>query len=223
MRAALDKLKLNAIYDRVAHHYDFQHAFFTAGSDQRGRGLLVAAAVNAGDKVLDCGAGTGSTALLAAKKVGQSGKVVLFDMSAGMLAVAKARAAKERLEERLRFETGDMLNLPFEDDSFDVVLSTYSLCPVYDPAKAARELYRVTRPGGRIGIAHSCQPARPWVRWLADRVENVVWRFPALSLGCRAVSVSPLLEQLGCVTTFKKRIGIPLWPFVVFVMEKPRP
>ena len=124
------------------------------------------------------------------------------------------------MQERVEFEAGDMLGLPFEDNSFDVVLSTYSLCPVYDPVGAATELYRVTRPGGRIGIAHSTDPNTPLVKWLADRVERIVWHLPSLSLGCRSVSVLPVLQQLKCKVIFKKYMGVPLWPFLVFVAEK---
>lgn len=221
MRDALDKIKLKSIYNHVAERYDFQHAFFTAKSDQRGRELLVNKAVTTGDSVLDCGAGTGSTGLLAAQKVGEAGKVVLFDLSEGMLAVAKEKAAQKQLQEWVEFKTGDMLGLPFEDNSFDVVLSTYSMCPVYNPAKAATELYWVTKPGGCIGIAHSTDPDTPFVKWLADGVESIVWHLPSISLGCRSVAVLPTLEQLGCKTTFKKHIGVPLWPFLVFVVEKP--
>jgi demethylmenaquinone methyltransferase/2-methoxy-6-polyprenyl-1,4-benzoquinol methylase len=220
MREALDQIKLNSVYNRVAERYDFQHSFFTAKSDQRGRELLVDKAVSPGDRVLDCGAGTGSTGLLAAQKVGATGKVVLFDMSDGMLAVATQKMVQARMQERVEFEAGDMLGLPFEDNSFDVVLSTYSLCPVYDPVRAATELYRVTRPGGRIGIAHSTDPNTPLVKWLADRVERIVWHLPSLSLGCRSVSVLPVLQQLKCKVIFKKYMGVPLWPFLVFVAEK---
>lgn len=221
MRQALDKEKLKSVYDAVAKRYDFQHAFFTARSDQRGRELVVEKAVEAGNRVLDCGAGTGSTSLLAAHKVGPTGNVTLFDMSEGMLAVAREKAAEAGVAERVRFQTGDMLDLPFTDGSFDVVLSTYSMCPLYDPAKGALELYRVVRPGGRIGIAHSTEPERPAVKWLADKVEDVVWRIPSLSLGCRSVSVLSALEQAGGRVVFKKHIGIPLWPFIVFVVERP--
>ena len=220
MREALDQIKLNSVYNRVAERYDFQHSFFTAKSDQRGRELLVDKAVSPGDRVLDCGAGTGSTGLLAAQKVGATGKVVLFDMSDGMLAVATQKMVQARMQERVEFKAGDMLGLPFEDNSFDVVLSTYSLCPVYDPVRAATELYRVTRPGGRIGIAHSTDPNTPLVKWLADRVERIVWHLPSLSLGCRSVSVLPTLQQLKCRVIFKKYMGVPLWPFLVFVAEK---
>ena len=221
MREALNMQKLKGVYDRVAKRYDFQHSIFTAGSDQRGRKILVEKSVRPGDRVLDCGSGTGSTALLAAQKVGATGKVKLFDLSDGMLTVAKERAEDAGFQERVDFQTGDMLNLPFEDNSFDAVLSTYSICPLHDPAKGALELYRVLKPGGHIGIAHSTEPERLMVKWLADKVEWLVWHIPSISLGCRPVSVLSVLNQAGGKIVFEKRIGIPLWPFAVFVIEKP--
>ena len=221
VRTALGTERLRRIYDRVAKRYDLQHALTTAWADQRGRRLLVEAAVAQGDRVLDCGSGTGTTALMAARKAGPNGKVTLFDLSEGMLAVARDKAAREAMLERLEFQAGDMLHLPFADDTFDAVLSTYSLCPLYDPKKGALELYRVAKSGGKIGIAHSTTPRNPVVRWLADRVEEVAWRFPRLSLGCRPVSVLPALTGAGARVVFSRRIGVPLWPFLVSVLEKP--
>jgi demethylmenaquinone methyltransferase / 2-methoxy-6-polyprenyl-1,4-benzoquinol methylase len=221
MRPAIEKDKLQHVYDNVAGHYDFQHALLTGKSDQRGRELLVEHAVRSGDRVLDCGAGTGTTGLLAAQKIGPQGCVVMLDTSEGMLAVAREKVARAGLQQRVEITMGDMLALPFEDDSFDVVLSTYSLCPIYDPARGAMELYRVTRPGGRIGIAHSTDPRNPLVKRMADTVENIAWRIPSISLGCRSVSVLPELQNLGCSILFEKFIGVPLWPFLVFVVEKP--
>lgn len=221
MREALEKSRLQAVYNRVANHYDVQHSLLTAKTDQRGRELLIEDAVHAGDTVLDCGTGTGTTGLMAARKVGATGRVVMFDLSEGMLDVAREKAAHANPPCPFEFQTGDMVHLPFKDGQFDVVLSTYSLCPVYDPAKAAMELYRVTKPGGRIGVAHSAEPAKAWVRRLADLVENVAWHIPSLSLGCRVVSVLPTLKGLGCEVRFEKRFGVPLWPFLVFVVEKP--
>jgi ubiquinone/menaquinone biosynthesis C-methylase UbiE len=217
----LEQGRLRHVYDSVAHHYDFQHGLLTAKSDQFGRELLVEHAVRSGDRVLDCGAGTGTTGMLATHKVGSNGKVVLLDMSEEMLAIARGKVKQAGLQQRAEIITGDMLKLPFEDNSFDVVLSTYSLCPIYDPVKGATELFRVTRPGGRMGIAHSTDPHNPYVKWLADRVEDIAWHMPSISLGCRSVSILPTLEGLGCKILFRKYIGVPLWPFLVFVLEKP--
>lgn len=220
MRDSLSTEKLKSIYEQVAKRYDFQHALITARTDQRGRSVLVERSVNEGDEVLDCGSGTGSTGILAAKKAGPSGKVTLFDFSETMLAVARQKVTKELLQDRVIFKTGDMVHLPFDSDSFDVVLSTYSLCPLYDPEKGALELYRVTKPGGMIAIAHSTEPENPIVKWLADRVEDIVWHLPWLSMGCRSVSVLPTLKSMGARMLYSNNIGVPLWPFFVFVVVK---
>jgi len=186
---------------------------------------VVEKAVGAGDAVLDCGAGTGSAALLASKRTGRDGSVTLLDINESMLAVAEEKVSASRDSSRFRFVIGDMHELPFADDSFDAVLSTYSTCPLYDPVRGAQELYRVVyrvvKPGGRIGIAHSTDPGNPILKWLAEKVEAVVWRLPMISLGCRSVAVLPALVDAGGKVIYQRRIGIPLWPFLVTVIVKP--
>lgn len=220
-RPALPRERLHRLYDGLASSYDALHALLTLRSDQRGRALLVEATVGEGDAVLDCGAGTGATALLATRKAGPGGRVMVFDLSEGMLEVARQKASRQCVLDRLEFRTGDMVRLAFPDDHFDAVLSTYSLCPVYDPQTGASEIYRVTRPGGRIGIAHSTMPRNPFLGRLAGAVEDVAWRVPWLSMGCRSVSVLPTLRAAGARVVLLKRFGVPLWPFLVFVVEKP--
>lgn len=221
MREGLSLDTLRSIYGRVARRYDLQHGLLTAFSDARGRRLLVAATVRGGERVLDCGAGTGSTGLAAAERAGPGGHVVLFDLSPEMLAVAAQKAEARGLRDRVELETGDLVHLPFPDASFDVVLSTYSLCPAYDPVRGALELYRVARHGGRIGIAHSVEAHGRLLGALARAFENLAWRFRTLSIGCRAVEVLPALEAAGGRVVLSRRIGVPLWPFAVSVVEKP--
>lgn len=221
MRKALNTDELKRIYGKIAKRYDFQHGLITAKADQRGRKLLVEKSVSEGDEVLDCGSGTGATGIMAAKKVGPNGKVTLFDLSDAMLAVAKEKVIQEGFQDRVTFQTGDMVHLPFDDDRFDVVLSTYSLCPLYDPERGALELYRVTKPGGKIAAAHSAEPQNPIIKWFADRVEDAAWHFSWLSMGCRSVDVLPTLVSAGGKIIFSKNIGVPLWPFFVFIVEKP--
>ena len=223
MRKGLSKETLRGIYGRIAKRYDFQHGLITAKADQRGRKILVNNTVQEGDRVLDCGAGTGTTGILAARRAGPQGTVTMFDLSEAMLAVARGKVAQLHVPAKVRFQTGDMVHLPFADNSFDVVLSTYSLCPLYDPEKGALELYRVTKPGGKVGVAHSSEPHNPLLKFFADRVEDIAWRLPWLSMGCRSVTVLPALEKAGGRVIFSKQIGVPLWPFRVFVVEKPTP
>lgn len=220
MRQALSVDQLKGIYARLATRYDAQHGIITARADERGRRLLVDKAVHEGDRVLDCGCGTGTTGMLAAKRVGPRGHVTFFDLSEPMLAVARRKVAEAGIQDRVEFETGDMVHLPFDSGRFDVVLSTYSLCPLYDPQAGALEMYRVARSGGRIGVAHSTTPKNPIVKWIADRVEDWAWRFPWLSMGCRSVEVLPTLKNAGATILFSSTIGVPLWPFLVFVVEK---
>lgn len=221
MQEALDPRQVQTVYDRAAWRYDLYHGLVTFWSDARGRRRVVDWGVREGERVLDAGGGTASTALAAAQKVGQKGEVTVLDLSPAMLEVGRGRARAAGLEDRMRFLEGDILALPFADGQFDAVLSTYSLCPVYDPARGALELYRVLKPGGRLACAHSTEPRAALTRRLARAVEGVLWRFPSLSLGCRAIEVLPALQAAGARVLHTENLGFPLWPFFVFAVEKP--
>jgi ubiquinone/menaquinone biosynthesis C-methylase UbiE len=114
-------------------------------------GELLARAVDVhhGDRVLDVAAGTGNAALAAARR---GGRVTASDFVPAMLATASRRAAVEGLE--LRTEVADAQHLPFPDDRFDIVLSTFGAMFAPDQQRTADELVRVCRPGGRIGLAN---------------------------------------------------------------------
>jgi ubiquinone/menaquinone biosynthesis C-methylase UbiE len=102
-----------------------------------------------GEKVLDVACGSGNGAIAAARRAW--GNTTGVDFVPALLERARERAAAERLE--IEFVEGDAQELPFEDASFDVVMSIYGVMFAPDQEKAAAELLRVTRPGGRIGLA----------------------------------------------------------------------
>jgi SAM-dependent methyltransferase len=100
------------------------------------------------DRVLDVATGTGHVALAAARRSAES---VGIDYVPGLLEIARRRAEAEDLVVELTY--ADAEHLPHEDASFDVVLSAIGVMFAADHDAAARELVRVTRPGGRIGLA----------------------------------------------------------------------
>jgi ubiquinone/menaquinone biosynthesis C-methylase UbiE len=217
----LDPHVLRRLYDRLAGRYDAQHALITAGTDGSGRRAIVSAGVRVGDRILDAGGGTGSTGLLAARRAGPAARVVILDQSRGMLAVAGRRAEAAGRRRQVSLVVGDIHAAPFRAGAFDVVLSTYSMCPLVAPEEGASALYRLVRAGGCLGVAHSTEPSGRAIRWVAARVEAWAWLRPGLSMGCRAVSVLPALRELGAIVELDRRLGVPLWPFHLLVVRKP--
>ena len=114
-----------------------------------GERLCEAVDPRAGDRVLDVATGSGNTALSAARCFCE---VTAIDYVPELIEQAKSRARAERLE--VSFEVGDAENLPYPDASFDVVLSTLGVMFAPDQEKAAGEMLRVCRSGGKIGLAN---------------------------------------------------------------------
>ena len=114
-----------------------------------GEMLAEAANVRAGDAVLDVAAGNGNATLAAARRFA---RVTSTDYVPQLLAKGAQRAKADGLE--VLFQTADAEALPFADSSFDVVLSTFGVMFTPEHDRAARELLRVVRSGGRIGLAN---------------------------------------------------------------------
>jgi SAM-dependent methyltransferase len=105
--------------------------------------------VHSGNRVLDVATGSGITALAAARRFGE---VTGIDYVPSLLDDARQRAAAEHLP--IAFQQGDTENIPFADASFDAVLSTFGVMFAPNQEKAASELLRVSRSGGKIGLAN---------------------------------------------------------------------
>jgi ubiquinone/menaquinone biosynthesis C-methylase UbiE len=114
-----------------------------------GERLCEAVDLRAGERVLDVAAGNGNATLAAARQFAQ---VTSTDYVAALLERGKERAAAERLS--VTFKQADAEALPFADGAFDVALSTFGIMFTPNQEKAAAELLRVVRKGGRIGLAN---------------------------------------------------------------------
>lgn len=113
-----------------------------------GETLVEAVQVNAGERVLDVAAGNGNATLAAARRFAQ---VTSTDYVPQLLEKGRERARADGLQ--VQFQVADAEALPFSDGSFDVVLSTFGAMFTPDHDRAAHEMLRVLRSGGRIGLA----------------------------------------------------------------------
>ena len=110
------------------------------------------AGLHPGETVLDLGSGAGFDAFLAARQVGESGRVIGVDMTQEM--VEKARSNAEKLNmPNVEFRHGEIENLPVENQSVDVVISNCVINLSLDKSSVFREIHRSLKPGGRIVIS----------------------------------------------------------------------
>jgi SAM-dependent methyltransferase len=103
-----------------------------------------------GLQVLDCGCGPGAIAVGLAEAVGSSGQVTAIDLAESQIAIAQARSAAN-----LKFQVGSVYELPFDDNSFDLVFSHALFEHLARPIAGIREILRILRPGGVVGL---CSP-----------------------------------------------------------------
>jgi demethylmenaquinone methyltransferase/2-methoxy-6-polyprenyl-1,4-benzoquinol methylase len=159
------------MFDRIAPVYDAMNRVMTVGLDQRWRRATVAATVHEGDRVLDACCGTGDLAV-AAWKAG-AGHVVGLDFSERMLERARRKAPD------LDWVQGDVLSLSFDDASFEAAVVGFGVRNVVDLEGALKELRRVLRPGGRLGILEITTPRgmlAPFYRVWFDRIVPLLGR-----------------------------------------------
>lgn len=130
-------------------------AFHSSGPDL---GWLVEAASFTGtERVLDMGCGAGHTAIAAARKARE---VIGLDLTPEMVERA-TRLAAERGVANVTFQVGNVMGLPFDDASFDVVTSRVSAHHYLDPTKALAEAARVLKPGGLFLLSDTISPEDP--------------------------------------------------------------
>jgi demethylmenaquinone methyltransferase / 2-methoxy-6-polyprenyl-1,4-benzoquinol methylase len=140
---------VRGMFDRIAPVYDAMNRVMTAGLDRSWRRLTVEAVVQPGDRVLDACCGTGDLAIAAER---DGGIVTGLDFSPAMLERAR------RKSDTVDWVEGDLLALPFADESFDAATVGFGVRNVGDLDVALAELRRVLRPRGRLAILEITQP-----------------------------------------------------------------
>lgn len=144
---------LIARFQGGAMHYGYwlgpdDDSSYEVASDRFTAIMIEKLAAGPGDRVLDVGCGPGKPAVQLARASGA--EVVGISISTGDVALATARAEAEGIQDRVRFEHANALDLPFPDNSFDHVLAFESIVHIPDRARVLTEIARVLRPGGRV-------------------------------------------------------------------------
>jgi SAM-dependent methyltransferase len=182
--------------------------------------VLDAAQVQAGQRVLDVGCGTGVLARAAVKRLGPADTVAGLDPDSGMLAVA------ERLGPMVEWRQGVAESLPYPDESFDAVVSQFGLMFFADRRRSLQEMLRVLSPGGRLVVAVwdalKRIPAYAAEVALLDRLAGgpaaEALRAP-FALGFEKELVQ-LLKSAGVSSpTFETRAGVASFPSIRTMVE----
>lgn len=177
---AKDPHEVAAMFDGVARRYDLTNTVISLGQDRLWRkATRKALGLEPGDRVLDLGAGTGVSTV---EYTAEGAYAIGTDISLGMLQAGRHRGVP--------LVAGNALELPYRDDVFDAVTISFALRNVPHTDRALAELFRVTRPGGRIVI---CEFSR--ASWAPFRFayENVALK--AIPLAARVVSSNPEAYQ----------------------------
>lgn len=151
------KQQVEQMFDNISGKYDLLNRILSMGIDVSWRKKVVKSVKKEKPKsILDIATGTGDLAIAMAKAT--DAKITGFDLSAGMLEVGKVKVKDENLQDQIEMIQGDAENMPFEDNSFDVITVSFGVRNFENLEKGLNEIYRVLKPGGKFIILEFSQP-----------------------------------------------------------------
>src|SRR5918912_1921589 len=146
-------------WDSASHGWKAWHELIDSGTQPVSERMIELAGIKAGDRVLDVAAGYGEPSLTAARVVGPDGSVVATDISSGMLAYGRERAADAGLE-NVEFVEAEAASLDFPPESFDAALSRFGIIFEPEGEAAAARVRGFLVPGSRMVISSWGPPER---------------------------------------------------------------
>lgn len=158
--------KVHGIFEDISREYDIMNDIISFGMHRAWKQRLIGEITRFKPKrILDVCCGTGDITLLAGRMNPQA-DVIGLDFSEKMLDAARKKKYRTELKhcKRVSFVRGDAMDLPFEDEVFDVAVISFGLRNVPDYEQVIREMARVVRPGGRVYCLDSSYPESSFVR-----------------------------------------------------------
>ena len=152
--------QVEKMFDNIAHSYDLLNHSLSLGIDKHWRRAAIKSLEPfAPKRILDVATGTGDFALLSAQKL-QPEYLLGIDLSEGMLEVARKKIEKAGLDQTIKFQKDDCMNLSLPSGTFDAVTVAYGIRNFEDLDKGLREMRRILRPGGRLVIIELTTPRK---------------------------------------------------------------
>jgi len=156
-------------FNSVARHYDFMNTLLSFGIHYAWKRTAVRMLKLApGDRVLDVCGGTGDLAILAARRVGPQGRVVIYDINRAMIHAGLQKIANSQMGARLRHVQGNAEQISFPDRHFEAVMVGFGIRNVTRMKMGFAEMHRVLKPGGKMMCLEFSKPIWPVFRWLYD-------------------------------------------------------
>lgn len=161
--------KVAEVFHSVAANYDLMNDVMSFGIHRLWKRTMINMCnVRKGMYALDLAGGTGEIAIKVAKLAGKDGRVVLSDINESMLNEGKKRVINSGLGDTISFMQINAEEIPFPDNTFDLVTISFGLRNVTDKFKALQEMNRVIKPGGKVIVMEFSKPVTPGLAPLYD-------------------------------------------------------
>ncbi|RZQ55536.1 bifunctional demethylmenaquinone methyltransferase/2-methoxy-6-polyprenyl-1,4-benzoquinol methylase UbiE [Pseudidiomarina tainanensis] len=157
------------VFNSVAQKYDVMNDLMSFGIHRLWKRYTIdCSGVRTGMKVLDIAGGTGDLTAQFSRRVGPTGEVVLADINDAMLEVGRDKLRNRGIVGNVRYVQANAEELPFADDSFDIITIAFGLRNVTDKQKALESMFRVLKPGGRLLVLEFSKPVQPLLNQAYD-------------------------------------------------------
>lgn len=156
-------------FNTVARNYDFMNTLLSFGIHYLWKRCAVEMmGLQEGDRVLDMCGGTADLTVLAAKDVGASGRIVLYDINWAMMQTGRPKVEASPYAKRVSYLQGDGEYIALADQSFDAAMVGFGIRNFTHMYEGFREMHRVLKPGGKLMCLEFSQPTTRWFRFLYD-------------------------------------------------------